>query len=116
MSWAWTETTAATNARPATSATLFRLMVSPAVRRGGASVRPTEGRARSTPAHDTSILTPFRGRVWPMKRNVLIGSGLVAFVAALGIGQTIAARRAEAQAKDGAKAPPGGRRPDGAGG
>ncbi|HEY6212045.1 MAG TPA: hypothetical protein VIW45_07155 [Vicinamibacterales bacterium] len=40
-----------------------------------------------------------------MKRNVLIGSGLVALVAALGIGQTIAARRAEAQAKDGAKAP-----------
>jgi len=40
-----------------------------------------------------------------MKRNVLIGSGLVALLAALGIGQTIAERRAEAQAKSTVQAP-----------
>ena len=40
-----------------------------------------------------------------MKRNVLIGSGLVALLAALGIGQTIVERRAEAQAKNTVQAP-----------
>jgi DNA-binding beta-propeller fold protein YncE len=40
-----------------------------------------------------------------MKRNVLIGSGLVALLAALGIAQTVVERRAEAQAKNTVQAP-----------
>ncbi len=40
-----------------------------------------------------------------MKRNVLIGSGFVALLAALAIAQTVAERRAEAQAKNTVQAP-----------
>ncbi len=40
-----------------------------------------------------------------MTRNVLIGSGFVALLAALGIAQTVVERRAEAQAKNSVQAP-----------